>query len=250
MTTNYGEGRKMAISRLLESIIRTTGDVSIFNWNGIQNGAIGPGSSMFPADFHAFKGTINTKPVKSKSAITVSRVRVHARFDICDIEEFVVENGNSEALRKIEAYGELYSVSPEASSTRCLCAFSIRAPIRVSMKVFCPLKSLFHLPRDHEKPAPAPARTKWVLARRGGVEESDWFVCELYASNSHRPDYEGGGAFPPGGARANTAGSPVHSTRTHLLRYLEASGFRGKRLPSTPGRFKPTKIRSVVMWVE
>ncbi|KAI5841230.1 hypothetical protein BZA05DRAFT_345035, partial [Tricharina praecox] len=32
MTTNYGEGRKMAISRLLESIIRTTGDVSIFNW--------------------------------------------------------------------------------------------------------------------------------------------------------------------------------------------------------------------------
>ncbi|KAI5789452.1 heterokaryon incompatibility protein-domain-containing protein, partial [Pyronema domesticum] len=32
MRADYGEGRARAISRLFEAIIRTTGDVSIFNW--------------------------------------------------------------------------------------------------------------------------------------------------------------------------------------------------------------------------
>jgi len=243
---DYGEGRARAMLRLLEGVIRTTRDVSIFNWKGRHNGATGTGCSMFPDDYRAFRYTRDLKPAICTSPISVSHVGVHGRFDICAIDKFVVEGSNSKAFEKLNEYAEKRSVNLETDSTRCFFEFSILFPVKVDMKIFCELKSLFTLLKDRETTS-APARTKWVLARFAGVQESNWFLCEIQVDSYHSSH-----EMYVDLLNATTEGNlAMRHSRARYLQYLETSGYRGKRLPSSSVKIDTsTEFQRVMMWVE
>jgi hypothetical protein len=233
--------------RLLEGVIRATRDVSIFNWRGRHDGATGAGRSMFPDDYRAFQYTRDMKPAICTSPITVSHVGVHGRFDICEIAEFVVEDSNPKAFQQLKEHAEKRSVDPEADSTRCFFKFSILVPVKIDMKIFCELRSLFILLKDR-KTTPASARTKWVLARFAGVQESNWFLCEIQVDYYHS-NHEGYAGL----LSADDGDLATRRSDAHYLQYLENSGYRGKRLPSSSIRIDASvksQAKTAMMWVE
>jgi len=244
---DYGEGRTGAMLRLLEGVMRATRDVSIFNWKGRHNGATGAGCSMFPDDYRAFRYTRDLKPAICTNPISVSLVGVHGRFDICEIDKFVVEDSNPRAFQELKEHAAMRSVDPEADSTRCFFKFSILAPVKVDLKIFCELGSLFILLNDRV-PIAASVRTKWILARLAGVQVANWFLCEIQIDSCHSNN--GWHASQPGLLSADSDGD--FATRQSRAHYMETSGYRGKRLSSSIkiDASMEFQTKTVMMWVQ
>ncbi|KAI5797519.1 hypothetical protein DFH27DRAFT_106803 [Peziza echinospora] len=56
----HAEGLTMALTRLLDSVVSTTHDVSIFNWAGEKCGSTIPGRSLYPVNFDPFASEISS----------------------------------------------------------------------------------------------------------------------------------------------------------------------------------------------
>jgi hypothetical protein len=251
MRADYGEGRARAISRLFEAIIRTTGDVSIFNWTGAYCGNQGVGRSMYPTDFDAYsdiepesyleKKDGRDKPAHTLSAVTLDHIGVHARFDICEIKNIVIEGNNTETfdalcdLEKSVSSNSVRSLSSNSSISSdftCTCELTYVTGFRDNVTVLCSLRSLKAILEGLQTGVRSSSR--WVTARFAGVQTSNWFLCEI----QHTTETDSDGVFSDvigthgfGGAKYGTGRGDINA-RNFML-YLESSGFAAKRVATT-----------------
>jgi hypothetical protein len=249
MRADYGEGRARAISRLFESILRTTGDVSIFNWAGQYCGSRDPGRSMYPTDFDAYLHISETaaKPARTLSAVTLDHVGIHARFDLCEIREIVVEEDNATALQAVQHLEQSNAAGMDHS---CTCEFSLFNGDKHTIIALCPLSSL----RAFLEGMVGNGDYRWVLARFAGVEASDWFLCEIRGTVEAPSD----GLFSEVirdqlvGPPSNHAGGVVNVVS--FMQYLESSGPPARRIATEEldqELLKPPNeyIRHAYMWI-
>ncbi|CCX06681.1 Similar to hypothetical protein AKAW_00622 [Aspergillus kawachii IFO 4308]; acc. no. GAA82507 [Pyronema omphalodes CBS 100304] len=264
MRADYGEGQAKAFSRLFEYIIRTTGDISIFNWTGSYSGSPITGRSMYCTDFNGFSRnhTANdlAKPASALSAIKLDHFGLHARFDICEME-VIVEGDNKRTLDAVYRLERTLKAGQHGTSNTdcfCECELIFRNKFRVNISVLCPLSSLRGVLEYATNKSPG-RTVSWVMARFSGVADSNWFLCEL-KQDSH---VENDGIFAD--LMRNTTMSSDSSARRQsivdpgsLMQYLESSGLLGRRLATSefpqdklPQARKDRQfIRNVYMWVE
>jgi hypothetical protein len=183
LQADYGEGQTKAASRLFESIIRSTGDVSVFNWAGQYSGSLERGRSMYPADLGAFSHIIADvaapEPANALSAVTFDHIGVHARFDIMPIN-VKIEGNNARTLTVLDSLLEKKEnwLRDTKNDLLCSCEFTFPNGSKETVSVLSPLNSLRSVLHGLVKPKPGIATTKWVLARFAGVEAAHWFLCE------------------------------------------------------------------------
>jgi len=182
MRADYGEGQEKAVSRLFESVIHTTADVSVFNWTGKFAASTVVGRSMYPSDFNSydlvttleneFKNTTeddicnsdqssevrrqydisewllndSEKPAQALGSIMLDYFGVYARFDICEMD-IVIEGDNSETLKKLNQLHDKVQNSATSdhvpiTDCSCKCTFTFRNGFVANVEVFCPISSL------------------------------------------------------------------------------------------------------------
>jgi hypothetical protein len=273
MRADYGEGRARAISRLFEAVIRTTGDVSIFNWAGPYCGNKSIGRSMYPTDFDGYKfmdassyleykDDARWKPAYNLSSITLGPIGIHARFDICEIKNIVIEESNQrtlDALNRLEISAASKSrreLKSTDSDCTVMCDLTFHSSIE-HRETICVLTSLISLRAilNGLLDRNTPASSRWVLARFAGLNTSEWFLCEIqYTSeiNSEGMFLEVIKSSNWGGARADTRKDGVNAASFML--YLENSGFAAKRVATDrldQGRLEHSReyIKNAFMWV-
>jgi len=252
LTPDYGEGQDKAIVRLIELIVRTTGDVSVFNWRGENRGSTEPGRSMFPKDFVGFlnvgredegeesneKEYEEEEPLKISSSLNLGNMGIHSRFDISK----VVVCLEGDHPRALEALGKL----PIETDLECsvACSLTLDGKDLGKIKVFCSLSNLKHkLQANSLGDGPKEASVKWVMVRFAGVKKANWFLCELRDDSALSGDNVYEGFFQTAGDEMEVY---LDVRMARYMRYLETSGFFAKRMNTA--KFKQSIIPSDNMW--
>lgn len=279
---DYGEGQAKAMSRLFESVIRTTSDVSIFNWSGKFAACSEKGRSMYPTDFdgyghiaswmplhydesdfaagyyetasqnHDYITADEVKPAHALGSITLDHFGVHARFDICEMD-VLVEGHNDKTLQVIRGLEDRLRQEPNTEGKNGIanvscsfqCEFRFVDRTSISAGVLCTVSTL----KDYLQYKLASGKNsplKWVMARFAGVLNSNWFLCEMRMQDEFAKDAIFANALQNTGIGGNEIGSFMH--------YLESSGFPARRIPmsyvSQSGFPKERRLfRSVYLWV-
>ncbi|KAI5777644.1 hypothetical protein EDC01DRAFT_677518, partial [Geopyxis carbonaria] len=266
----YGEGQAKAIGRLLKDVVRTTGDVSVFNWVGFDAGSPESGRTMFPVDFDGYTDVgSGEKPLKAHSSITLGHIGVHARFDIWRIG-VEVEGNNQKAMKALEKLEELHAKVdiPRKNDIDCHVSCTLRFDDKgsddtskekeVEVTVLCPmsvLKTQLEVELLHQDYDNAP--TNWVMARFAGVEGANWFLCELGYESKISEAAMFAEAFKSQATENSIAedGSGIKiGDMSRVMHYLESAGFLARRLATA--HFEqdmiPTgskKIQNVNLWI-
>ncbi|KAF8537735.1 heterokaryon incompatibility protein-domain-containing protein [Trichophaea hybrida] len=230
MRADYGEGQTKAISRLFDRVLHTTGDVSIFNWAGIHSRCTGPGRSMYPADFQAFKHIdLIAKPAIALSPVTLNHIGVHARFDICKMKEITVEDDNFRTLKTLRLLDKSLRDSGKPTNVECSCTcdFAFFNDELIITTVLCSLQSLIAVLEGLENHNTR-SGLQWVMARFSGIRDADWFLCEI---KHDTPSFIDGVFTDTMNSMAGThLGMPGTSNAGNSMQYLKDSEFLGRRV--------------------
>ncbi|KAI5805676.1 hypothetical protein EDC01DRAFT_262729 [Geopyxis carbonaria] len=226
LTPDYGEGPDRAIARLIEAVVHTARDVSVFNWAGEYNGSSVLGRSMFPKDFDAYRPSdINKhsdrnddsnkaeserigkpsnsryfnkigevlKPLKMAIAPNLGPMGVNASFEVSvapvllDIDKHA--NFSLETIETIatdKTYGDV----------ECSVICDVRGDTQI--KVYCLLSTLKKkLQGDLLAQRVSTSHTnifdvwtQWVLVRFAGIAGANWFLCEIEQQTTRNQSVE------------------------------------------------------------
>jgi hypothetical protein len=263
LRADYGEGQSKAVSRLFESIIHNTSDVSIFNWSGLYAGSSALGRSMYPTDFDGYDNIANvslhddddkrvydydtvkeTKSAQVHSAVSLDHFGVHARFDICALDVIIGKDNHSAlaTVRKLHQHIRNGHADPADTDCSFPCKFTHDGST-FSAEVLCSVKMLKEYLEylDHPK---GQVSIKWVMARFSGVEHANWFLCEM----SEKDAISNEGWFAevlPSSRDGGDMGRYMH--------YLESAGFPARRIAmkwDSQRAFRDSKkSKSAYLWV-
>jgi hypothetical protein len=266
LRADYGEGQSKAVSRLFESIIHNTSDVSIFNWSGIHAGNFELGRSMYPTDFdgydhianvslhdddddkvYDYESATDTKSAQVHSAVSLDHFGVHARFDICALD-VIIGKDNRSSLATVQTL-ERHLLKDSASApadTYCSspCEFILDGST-FSAEVLCSVTMLRQYLEYVVRPE-GKVSIKWVMARFSDVEHANWFLCQMSMKN----------AISNEGWFAEVLQSSGDSGRMgDYMHYLESAGFPAKRIAMKwdfQRAFRDSKksVKSAYLWVQ
>lgn len=81
----HAEGSTKALCRLLDEVVITTNDVSIFNWAGKDLGSPIRGRSLYPADLTAFSPEDTESDLTARNNDVIARASKEKRYGLQDI---------------------------------------------------------------------------------------------------------------------------------------------------------------------
>lgn len=184
----YGEGEEVAISRLIDEVIRSKGDVSVFNWTGIDSGSSLLGKSMYPMRLKAFPNCAKGPPIISSVPVTMSNAGVNTTFEILPVypvfEQLSFPRGLAGLLEEVaKQYPDIDCVVPckgmlfwdtwEGFSK----PFNVRCPLPILKGEAEYLRKADRPRTENEDVGSLPG--SWVLARVLGTGKDNWFLCLL-----------------------------------------------------------------------
>lgn len=70
------EGPQKALSRLLDEVVITSSDVSVFNWSGRQSGSSIRGRSLYPRSIEAFQSVMDNPSLQAQATISRGIIRL------------------------------------------------------------------------------------------------------------------------------------------------------------------------------
>jgi hypothetical protein len=264
MRADYGEGQSKAVSRLFESIIHDTSDVSIFNWSGIYAGSSLQGRSMYPTDFDGYDNIANvdldnddkrvydydfakdTKSAQVHSAVSLDHFGVHACFDICPLD-VIVEKDNHSALATVRTLERHLIKDSDSNPANTYCSFACEfTPLHgstFSAEVLCSVTMLKQYLEYLDRPKGI--SIKWVMARFSGVEHANWFLCEMSMKDATSNE----GWFSEVVQSSGDGGG-----MGNYMHYLESAGFPAKRIAmkwDSQREFRDSRksVKSAYLWV-
>lgn len=274
MQVDYGEGPDKAIWRLLEHVIKESGDVSVFNWSGAYHGNKTPGRSLFPVDFSAYElpvaSTNLDRPLRAHSEVTLGQSGVHARFEIWE-PQIVFEDDNELSYNTICDLDQLVEQTSNHPRAHLDCEVKCRFIVDpnnpendVEVTAYCP-RSMLRSQLELQLKKSKDVESSWCLARFAGVKGSRWFLCLLKYGHSElsrkalfanmfdgamemEDDGKGGGMNEETTAELRTRGAD------RFVHYLEGMGFEGVRIPTKGFEEGQKKVpveeaRVVNLWV-
>lgn len=205
MSPDYGEGEISALTRLLETVVNVTGDISVFGWSGIYSGSERPGRSMFPNSFEAYKNAPHGPPVYAPDVVTVSHSGVKSVFESFGVE-IRIEDSNTQMLQILLENSQYQGVS--ASNLCKITAKGYYPPLfehyapeirkrAAARGAICSMEVLTTLGdvRDYIGSLPVsdgwvsslPAlRYSWSLMRFAWAD-APWFLCKVQHRGSRHP---------------------------------------------------------------
>lgn len=102
MSPDYGEGVVSALTRLLETVVNVTGDISVFSWSGIYYGSERPGRSMFPNSFEAYKNAPHGPPIYTSDLVSVTNSGVKSIFQSFMVH-VRIEDSNAQIIQIVDS---------------------------------------------------------------------------------------------------------------------------------------------------
>ena len=200
---DYGEGLEKALSRLIDEVLRSTRDISVFNWTRNEKTKFYPGSkeqgkSLYPIDFSGYDPSgitllreavdkddqswlvpdNDTMPVIARSEIGLGTSGVNARFDIYQTN-VTVQGDNEKAYEVVQKLK--IAEAENGVKINCVvdCVFeNPQGDPDLEIKVYCSVDALEKQLRVELGKDPS-LTSAWVIARFSRAYGANWFLVAL-----------------------------------------------------------------------
>jgi hypothetical protein len=201
----YGEGQQSAIGRLIDEILRSKSDVSVFHWVGMNYGCRLPGKSMYPVSLDAYRLKGSEKRRKHIEPVTISNAGVESLFEILQFRPIFPPVDYPGGL-----LGLLDKIGGKHPNIDCTIRFRIEYLRSIDddkaetdttgldrFVVCCPLPVLRRQVRyaqnrkEWKAEHPESLTGSWVLVRLASTASPRWFLCMLGFAQGKQTGYVG-----------------------------------------------------------